>query len=78
MPALYTQCVRLVTCPKCKAKPGDKCVMPSGRKTWPPHNQRIVELLNTNPAAVEACVIKQQSLDVILGGIKLEAKTTKP
>lgn len=38
---LFTDAKNLADCPKCKAVAGSDCRMPSGRRTWPPHVERL-------------------------------------
>ena len=38
---MFTSTVKDADCPRCGAKKGEDCRTPKGRKTWPPHNDRI-------------------------------------
>lgn len=40
----FTDAVRQMGCPKCKAEPGKDCRTPKGRKAWPPHGERTSAL----------------------------------
>ena len=43
----FTQTVREVDCPYCKASKGEACVFPSGRKTMRPHGKRSTAYINS-------------------------------
>lgn len=51
---LFTDAVRLVTCPLCLSLEGERCRQPSGRKANTPHTQRLIELTEKRPDAVKA------------------------
>lgn len=39
------------TCPKCSCDAGYHCERPNGRKAWPPHVERLIELNKTGYSA---------------------------
>jgi hypothetical protein len=46
---MFTDAKNMVACPKCGQPAGEDCRTPKGRKTWPPHKERTVELLKKVP-----------------------------
>ena len=42
----HTIAIQEYECPKCKAKKGECCRLPSGRKTHTPHIVRIAQMLD--------------------------------
>ena len=51
-----TDAVAEVTCPKCKAAPGERCRTPKGRLTDPPHGERVAAFLLL-PGAAATCTL---------------------
>ncbi len=39
-PWAFTQTLRETVCPRCEAKPGERCKTPKGRKVYKPHAER--------------------------------------
>jgi hypothetical protein len=54
---MFTDALRNIDCPKCKALPCVQCHTPMGRKAWPPHRERIQELCRVYPEAVKYATI---------------------
>ena len=44
---MFTDATAAMNCPRCKAKFGEHCRMPSGRKTMTPHSERVEALAAT-------------------------------
>ena len=49
---LYSRIVVQYPCPRCGAQPGFYCETPTGRKAWPPHVVRGLELTQED---IDAC-----------------------
>lgn len=61
MPALTTEAIRLVTCPRCHQGATFDCRAPSGRKV-DCHWERTAELNRLHPEVHKSCRIKLVSL----------------
>lgn len=48
----FSDAVRRHTCPTCGSEPGYECETKSGRKKWPPHQERYMLTEQFQPRAV--------------------------
>lgn len=65
--SMYHLAVANHHCPKCKAAVGECCTRPSGRKTHPPHGERLRLLTKTE---VKSCTFKAARFNILNGRIE--------
>jgi hypothetical protein len=64
-------------CPKCLAPKEHCCVTPSGKKAWPPHNQRCMLLTPEEINQTRIVVNAQPLIEKMREGVKIDEKYRK-